>query len=298
MSSVVRIHPSPPFDSQSEVTMNPDISVIVPVHNSAQYLGECLTSIQRQTFQNIEIICVNDGSNDNSGQILKEYAQKDNRIKIIYHKNNKGLACSRNTGLDNATGDYIFFLDSDDYLIKDCIENLYNNIIRTKSDIVVTRAEAFANDNSEETVKRTENMNNWLNKYCEDNYQVDIYNFANTIDNHNCVSWGKLYTKSFLINNNFEGNWKFQNKDNRRETQKEQLEKEEKEENLNEDFPEIDKEKLQNNDEIKQEEEHSEISALKFEEIKVPQGKFFIEFSANKNRITPKTLFINKIYEG
>ena len=88
---------------------NPKISVIVPVYNVEKYLSECLDSIINQTLKDIEIICVNDGSTDNSLSILKEYASKDNRIKII-DKENEGLGYTRKVGLDNATGDYILFV--------------------------------------------------------------------------------------------------------------------------------------------------------------------------------------------
>ena len=90
----------------------PKISVIIPVYNVEKYLAECLTSVVNQTFKDIEIICVNDGSTDNSPKILKEFAQKDSRIKII-NQENQGLSAARNTGLDVATGEYVSFIDSD-----------------------------------------------------------------------------------------------------------------------------------------------------------------------------------------
>ena len=91
------------------------LSVIVPVYNTEKYLRECLDSIINQTFRDIEIICVNDGSTDKSLEILKEYALKDNRIKVIT-QGNKGQSVARNIGLNNASGKYITFIDSDDYL--------------------------------------------------------------------------------------------------------------------------------------------------------------------------------------
>lgn len=94
------------------------ISVIIPVYNVEKYLAECLTSVVNQTFKDIEIICVNDGSTDNSPMILEEFAQKDSRIKII-NQENQGLAAARNTGIEVATGEYITFVDSDDYVSTD-----------------------------------------------------------------------------------------------------------------------------------------------------------------------------------
>ena len=91
------------------------ISIIVPVYNVEKYLAECLDSLINQTYQYIEIICVNDGSVDNSKSILEEYASKDYRIKII-NQNNQGLSAARNPGMREASGKYIMFVDSDDWI--------------------------------------------------------------------------------------------------------------------------------------------------------------------------------------
>lgn len=97
------------------------VSVIIPVYNVEKYLPKCLDSVIGQTYREIEIICVNDGSPDNSAEILENYAEKDSRIKIITQKN-QGLSGARNTGIKNATGYYTVFLDSDDWLDLDTIE--------------------------------------------------------------------------------------------------------------------------------------------------------------------------------
>ena len=94
----------------------PKISVIIPVYNVEKYLRECLDSLLNQTFKDIEIICVNDGSTDGSLNILNEYASKDSRF-IIINQNNQGLSAARNNGLNVAKGDYVAFLDSDDYIL-------------------------------------------------------------------------------------------------------------------------------------------------------------------------------------
>lgn len=99
------------------------ISVIVPVYNVEDYLGKCLHSILNQTYANLEIILVNDGSTDSSGLLCDKYAKEDDRIKVV-HKKNGGLSSARNAGLDNATGDYISFLDSDDTVASDFYESL------------------------------------------------------------------------------------------------------------------------------------------------------------------------------
>ena len=116
---------------------NIKISVIVPVYNVEKYLLECLDSIINQTLKEIEIICVNDGSTDNSLSILKEYASKDNRI-ILIDKENEGLGYTRKVGLDNATGKYILFCDSDDFYSElTAFEELYNYIEKVKVDVVI-----------------------------------------------------------------------------------------------------------------------------------------------------------------
>ena len=99
------------------------ISVIVPVYNVENYLRECLDSIVAQTYRNIEVILVDDGSKDSSGKICDEYADKDNRIKVI-HKENGGVSAARNTGLDIAKGEWISYVDSDDYIESTMIETL------------------------------------------------------------------------------------------------------------------------------------------------------------------------------
>ena len=101
----------------------PKISVIVPVYNVEKYLARCLDSIINQTLADIEIICINDGSTDNSLEILNDYAKKDSRIKII-DQTNAGLSCARNAGMQIAQGEYIGFVDSDDWIDLDFYEKL------------------------------------------------------------------------------------------------------------------------------------------------------------------------------
>ena len=110
------------------------ISVIVPVYNVEKYLEKCVDSIINQTYKNLEIILVDDGATDNSGKMCDEFAKKDSRIKVI-HKENGGLSDARNFGLDVATGKYIQFIDSDDYIDEDMLELLYNNIKKYNAEI-------------------------------------------------------------------------------------------------------------------------------------------------------------------
>lgn len=112
------------------------VSVIVPIYKVERFLAGCLDSLITQSFEDIEIICVNDGSPDNCAKILEHYAKFDTRIKII-NKENGGLSSARNAGLAAAEGEYIFFLDSDDRISSIAIETLYKNAQKNKSDIVI-----------------------------------------------------------------------------------------------------------------------------------------------------------------
>lgn len=114
----------------------PLVSLIVPVYNVAPYLRESLDSILNQTYENIEIIVIDDGSKDESGLICDEFAAKDNRIRLI-HQTNSGLSSARNVALEIVQGDYIAYIDSDDAVDASFVENMINSIMRDDSDIVV-----------------------------------------------------------------------------------------------------------------------------------------------------------------
>ena len=118
--------------------MDPIISIIVPIYNVGKYLPRCIESILNQTFNNFELILVNDGSTDNSGVVCDDYAKKDTRIKII-HKSNGGVSSARNAGLYVAKGEYIGFVDPDDYIDKNMYEKLYRLCIDNNSDIAICR---------------------------------------------------------------------------------------------------------------------------------------------------------------
>lgn len=111
------------------------VSIIVPIYNVEKYIHKCINSLINQTYKNLEIILVDDGSPDNCGYICDEYARRDSRIKVI-HKKNGGLSNARNKGVEIATGDYVMYLDSDDYLELTACEELNNIIQKTQADIV------------------------------------------------------------------------------------------------------------------------------------------------------------------
>jgi len=125
--------------------LQPDISVVIPVYNGEKYVAEAITSVQQQTGVNLEIICVNDGSTDNTGQLLKQLASGDNRIKVI-RQQNKGLAGARNTGIANATGEFIIFLDCDDKWLGDQLRTLVAEAKSAQLDILLFDAESFRDE--------------------------------------------------------------------------------------------------------------------------------------------------------
>ena len=120
-------------------SQNPLISVLVPVYNVQHFLPQCLDSILGQTYDNIEIVCVNDCATDKSGEILASYAQKYPKIQVYCHNKNLGLACARNTLLQHAKGEYICFIDSDDWVMPEYVEHLYQMARKNKADVVRCR---------------------------------------------------------------------------------------------------------------------------------------------------------------
>ncbi len=121
------------------------VSVVIPIYNVEKYLDCCVTSIVNQTYQKLEIILVDDGSPDSCPQLCEKWAQKDPRIKVV-HKTNEGLGMARNTGMEHATGEYICFFDSDDYVALDTIEKAYRQIRDQEAEIVVFGKQSVGKD--------------------------------------------------------------------------------------------------------------------------------------------------------
>ncbi|MBQ7257227.1 MAG: glycosyltransferase [Abditibacteriota bacterium] len=124
----------------------PKISVIVPVYNTEKYIKRAVDSILNQTFKDLDIILIDDGSTDQSGVICDEYAKKDSRIVVVHHQKNMGVSIARNIGIDIATGEYIAFADSDDYIENDMYEILYNVAEKEKADMVNCGVRIFDNN--------------------------------------------------------------------------------------------------------------------------------------------------------
>lgn len=177
------------------------ISVIIPIYNSENLLSKCLDSIINQTLNNIEIICVDDGSTDNSFKILKEYENKDNRV-IVITQENSGAGIARNKGIDIAKGKYIAFVDSDDWIKYDALKKLHDNIKNNDSDMVLFNAiEHKPNNQHREriyfSIDETVDYNDFTFDY--------KYN-KNLVMNKMFVIWSKLYKTSFLKENNIKFN--------------------------------------------------------------------------------------------
>lgn len=164
------------------------ISIIIPVYNVEKYIKKCLDSVINQTYKNIEIIVIDDGSTDKSSSICDEYAKKDKRIRVI-HQENKGLSGARNTGLKYITGDYITFIDSDDYVEKDYVEYLYNLIIEDDYDISACNFVKIYEKNID---KKNGDNKYILNREQAFSMMLDIEN------NFTTTAWAKLYKKNLF----------------------------------------------------------------------------------------------------
>lgn len=179
-----------------------NVSVIIPVYNVEEYLEECLDSVINQTFKDIEIICINDGSTDSSLNILNNYAKKDTRMKI-YSQKNQGQGSARNFGLNESSGDYVYFVDSDDCIELNTIEELYNNISSNNSDIVVSKIARF-NDNSEEIDYSIPGFDfeNQFDNVDFSNFTFNYRDIKQYVLNRSFAPWMKLYKRKFLTDNN------------------------------------------------------------------------------------------------
>lgn len=169
--------------------MKPLISVIIPVYQVEPYLKHCIESVINQTYCNLEIILVDDGSTDGSGEICDQYADKDNRIKVI-HQENQGLSAARNCGIETAQGEYLSFVDSDDWIDARFIEAMYEISVKAGCDIVQCNFQNVINDCSEED-KREGNYT----VYSPREFSIATYTLLSWKCN---VAWNKLY-KAFLF---------------------------------------------------------------------------------------------------
>lgn len=181
--------------------MTQTISAIVPIYNREKYIGKCLDSIISQTYKNIEIICIDDCSNDNSLEMLRRYEANDSRIKTIALKKNSGVSNARNVGIENATGDFLAFIDSDDTIDKNMFSEMLKIANKTEADIILSDLDMF-NGNKKQNMKislepfklysQNEIKNDILPRFTyEGNDNLGLFAFST-----------KLYRRDIIIKNN------------------------------------------------------------------------------------------------
>lgn len=174
------------------------ISVIVPIYNVEKYLRTCLNSLLEQTYENFEVLMINDGSTDGSAAICQEYAERDSRF-VYFEKKNGGLASARNFGIDYCKGVYISFIDSDDWVVETYLLDLYNAIVKSKSDISISHHIGYKDDTGGYYI--------YIYEYFEKEYDSSQFiSELPTLELQSIVyhtSWGKLFRKNLFDNVRF-----------------------------------------------------------------------------------------------
>lgn len=171
----------------------PKVSVLIPVYNVENYLRRCLDSVLHQSLEDIEVVCVDDASPDGSARILQEYASSDKRVRIITKSRNEGLMMARKTGYMNAEGEYLFFLDSDDYIPGDALEILYGKAAESDADIAVGDFSFETPEGRRTPASRTKRLTTEPRSY-----QLAIMN--GTL----CTIWGSLFHRRLFEGRTFE----------------------------------------------------------------------------------------------
>ena len=164
------------------------VSVIVPAYNAEKYIDKCLESLINQTLKDIEIIVVNDGSKDNTLEKINKYSDK--RIKLLNLKENKGIGHARNEGIKKALGEYIGFVDSDDYVDKNMFEKMYEKASKEKLDIVVC-----------DFYKQIENTNQTIKEIIPNFKNTTLKNNSNLLLDINLAPWNKIYKRKLIVDN-------------------------------------------------------------------------------------------------
>lgn len=175
--------------------MGKKVSVLVPIYNVEHFFGRCIQSILNQTYKNIEVILVDDCSSDNSLSICYEYAKKDKRIKVFKKESHTCLSDVRNVGIENATGEYIMFVDSDDYVCETFVEDMVSAIESKKVDVVRCKAK----EHSKTGHIFIENLRGYENKVLKkSDFKEFIPHLVTDVDNIACYSWALIIRRSIL----------------------------------------------------------------------------------------------------
>lgn len=174
------------------------ISVILPVYNVEQYLNECINSLLLQTYSNLEIILVDDGSTDGSGKVCDEWKYKDKRIRVI-HKKNEGVSVARNIGIDASTGKYIGFIDSDDAVAPEFYEKLYHAIMAESADLAVTHEIIWDGGQIQKTACTSQNGKG----ECLEGKKEFLEHFLEPFTGNIGWVWNKLYSRDLIGSSRF-----------------------------------------------------------------------------------------------
>lgn len=171
------------------------ISIIIPVYNSDKYLNECLSSVKNQTYKNFEVLCIDDGSTDNSKRIIQSYCELDCRFKYFY-KEHSNAGEARNVGIEYSLGEYLLFIDSDDFLNKSILEELNKVILSKNSDIIIFQYKLY-NDINKRFSKYSYGIHcNRKYDFCLADMRSERFSFTNI------SVWNKLYRAKFIQHNN------------------------------------------------------------------------------------------------
>ena len=170
----------------------PVVSIIVPVYNVKSYVGECVESLCRQTYTNLEILLVDDGSTDGSGEVCDEYAGRDERIRVI-HQANRGLSGARNMGLDDARGEYIAFVDSDDLVSTNYVETLYELLMKYEADIAACAYVKGTTEQLTDIREKVLSLDN-VKEICMPSVKL-LKQWHGKYKQQETVAWNKLYCR-------------------------------------------------------------------------------------------------------
>lgn len=178
----------------------PKVSIIIPIYNPGEYFIKCLDSAVNQTLDDIEIICIDDGSSDQSLEILQDYAKNDSRLKI-FHQKNSGAGSARNNGINKANGEFIVFLDSDDWIDKEMCEKLYHHAKKLDADLVLF-----------DVIWHHSDYDEFVSYFKDDKFKQDYNSFVfnrefikdKVMEPSLGVIWSKFYKTSFIKENNIE----------------------------------------------------------------------------------------------
>ncbi len=172
------------------------VSIIIPIYNLENYIEYCLNSVVNQTYKELEILCIDDGSTDKSAEIIKRFASSDGRIKYFY-QDNAGVSAARNKGLDEATGEYVMFVDGDDYIHSQMVDIMVDTALKSKAECVFCDSMRVNNYNSESSKKA-------INKI---DFQCDSFSNLCALSEENiglgCCVWGKLFIRENIKNLRF-----------------------------------------------------------------------------------------------